>query len=86
MAEEQKKQNSEENDPDVSTEGDYDGLEYDNSSNFHPKQERTDYTICQNPYYEGIIDTNTSVDIVQDLTGNIKEIENVKTTQNPYYE
>ena len=68
----------------LSDHGDYDGLDYENSSNLRLNQESTETTVLQNPYYEGGgVIANNKVD--SDFPIDVKNSENVKVVENPYY-
>ena len=62
---------------------DYDGLEYEFTSNVQPNQRHDENLIVQNPYYEGGVDYNGTNENIEDKPG---DTENVKVVENPYYE
>ena len=69
----------------VSENADYDGLEYENPSNFNVNQEQTETTPFQNPYYQSSGDININDKSIEDVTSAATDVENVKIQENPYY-
>ena len=69
----------------LSDDGDYDGLDYENSSGIQANQERTEATVFQNPYYDSSGDLNTNTDIDLNLVNDTKDAQKIKVVENPYY-
>ena len=65
---------------------DYDGLEYEYTSNVQPNQRLDENVIVQNPYYESGVDSNGINGNVENLPHEPGDTENVTVVENPYYE
>ena len=65
---------------------DYDRVDYETNSNLQNNKNHRQNPAIQNPYYESVGDDNVSKELVVDASPEEKERENVKVTENPYYE
>ena len=69
----------------ASTDGDYDGLNYETPSNLQLSHGEIDNTVIQNPYYEATLDLSTDGDVEERSPSDIKDRENIKVVENLYY-
>ena len=67
------------------TDGDYDDINYENSSNLQLGNGEIDNVVIQNPYYEATLDLPADRDDDQRSPNDIKDRENIKVVENLYY-